>query len=805
MTKRVKIILGITGSAFVILIVAFFVLRWLVIKSFPTVDGSLTVSGLQDQVTVYRDEYGVPHIFAGNEHDLLFTQGYVHAQDRLWQMDLSRRAGEGRLSEIFGPSTIKFDKLLRTVGFRRIALRLEQNLHPESRAILQAYCDGVNEFIRTHKGKYPIEFDMLNYAPEEWTPLHSLLIARLMAWELNISWYTDIMLGELILAVGEEKAKEIFPTYPENAPVIVPKELRTSMITDRLSDVQDIDRELRLLLGSTGTHIGSNSWVIGPEKSLTGKALLANDPHLAFASPSKWYEVHLSGGVFNVAGASLAGTPMVIIGHTPAIAWGLTNVMADDADFYIEKEDSLQADHYLFKGQSLAYSIIMDTIFVKDSAFVPITIRSTIHGPIVNDLNQIGGLTCKNPISMRWTGQDISDELYAIYRINGATNWTEFLQGVKEFTVPGQNFVYADASGNIGYAPGVHLPIRPVQNPTIPLPGWTGQYEWSGYVPFEKLPHLYNPPEHFIATANNKTTDASYPYHISNLWEPPSRIERIREVISAQEKISTEDIKRLQMDYYSHFARELVPYIVHAYDSIATRPSDIETALTYFKNWNFQMTRDDVPTAILHVFFTHLMKNIYQDEMGDTLFQKYIFLANIPYRVTLSLLQQPASTWFDNRNTPETESRDFIIRKSLTDAISDLQKSLGGELKNWRWGKLHTITFRHPFGSKAPLGPVFNVGPFPAGGSGTTVNNGEYRFTDPYAMVLGPSLRQIVDFSALDQSLSVLPTGQSGQPLNDHYSDQTPLWLNGGYHSLPITRDGAVKIAKHTLILQPSH
>lgn len=799
--RKTKFIIGVVVSVTLIGIILFFVLQYLVTKSFSQTEGEITASSLNRPVKIYRDEYGVPHIFADTEYDLFFAQGYVHAQDRLWQMDLSRRAGEGRLSEILGTPTIKFDKMLKTIGFASIARSIEQYLHPKSKEVLRAYTDGINEFIRTHKGKYPIEFDMLNYEPEEWKPVHSLMIARLMAWELNISWHVDVVLGELIAVLGEEKASLIFPTYPENGPVIVRQAFDRSQLTP-VRQLSALHNEFREFYGTTGTHIGSNSWAVAPGKSASGKAMLANDPHLGLSLPAKWYEIHLSAGELNVAGVSLPGTPMVIIGHNMKVAWGLTNVMADDADFYFEKKDSLNGETYAFKNEWLPFEILQDTIVVRDSAEVPFVIKKTLHGPVINDIYSLKSFSSSDCITMKWTGFEISDELYALYQINRSRDWQSFLNGVKEFTVPGQNFVYADAAGNIGYHPGVRLPKRKEQNPTMPFIGWTGEYEWEGFIPFEELPSLYNPPEGFIATANNKTTN-SVKYHIANLWEPPSRIQRIREVLQSKEQLDVSDFKRLQNDNYSHFAREVTPYILAAYGNSPVQNQEMETALNYFRNWNYTLSKDDVPTTVFEVFFNHLIKNIYRDEMGEELFRQYIYLANIPYRVTLSLLRDSATVWFDDAGTPAVESKEDIIRRSLTESIDYLKEHLGGKMKEWQWGKLHTLTLKHPFGDIEVLSSIVNIGPIAVSGSGTSVNNGEYRFTNPYAMILGPSMRSIVDFSNVNNALSVLPSGQSGQPLHDHYSDQTPMWTNGEYHSLPLDEDAVATISKKILYLKP--
>lgn len=796
-----KIIVGVIFSLVLIAIVIFVALRYLVKKSFPEYDGTVTAAQLHHTVTIYRDEYGVPHIFAQDEYDLFFSQGYVHAQDRLWQMDIARRAGEGRLSEVLGTATLKFDKMLRTIGFKQIAQRLENHISPKSKMVLQAYADGVNEFIRTHKGKYPIEFDMLNYEPEEWKPLHSLMISRLMAWELNISWHVDVVLGELMSKLGEEKAKQVFPAYPENAPVIVEQILDKKNI-DALKNFAELHSQFKKFFGTTGTHIGSNAWVVSPKKSFSGKAMLANDPHLGLSMPAKWYEIHLRGGEFDVAGVSLPGAPLIIIGHNRNVAWGLTNVMADDADFYLEQTDSLGAEKYLFKGEWNDIETTLDTIWVKDSAEVPIIIRKTLHGPAINEIYPLKDFSSSNFITMKWTGFEMSDEILGIYLINSAKDWQSFLSGVRQFTVPGQNFVYADAHGNIGFHPGVRLPKRNGNNPTLPFVGWTGEHEWAGFIPFEELPSSYNPPEGFIATANNKTSH-TVKYHISNLWEPPSRIQRIREALQSKERLDVTDFKRMQNDYYSHFAKDITPYILAAFEGHTVSDSRLVTALNYFRNWNFMMTKEDVPTTIFEVFFNKLAANLLKDEMGDELFQRYMFLANLSYRVVPALLKDTTTTWFDNVATPFVETRDDIIRNSMNDALQELTQRFGSNIKEWHWGKLHTLTLKHPFGDVQVLSSIVNIGPVEVGGSGTTLNNGEYHLNEPYAMVLGPSTRQIVDFSDINKAFSVIPSGQSGQPLHPHYADQFALWKNGEYHEMALDENQIALTSKNILYLTP--
>jgi penicillin amidase len=830
-SKKKKIIIGIAVTLPVIIVAVILFLRYQLIKSFPETTGAVSVAGLSAPVQIYRDRLGVPHIFAENDEDLMFGVGYVHAQDRLWQMELSRRAGKGRLSEAFGARTLDFDKMFRTVGIRRLAQSLEKNLHPESWGLLTAYARGVNFFIGTHKGKLPVEFDILGITPEPWTVEDCLVIVRLEGWELNMSWWIDLTLADLMNKLGEQKAKEILPTYPENGPVVLPT-LLGKKYPFASTDLREIDLAYRKFFGIEGMGIGSNSWAVNGAKSVTGKPILANDPHLTLTAPSRWYEIHMSGGRFDVAGVSIPGVPGIVVGKNRHIAWGLTNGMIDDADFYIEKMDSLHPNQYFFDGQWRELRVWQEEIPVRGKSPDTLTIRETHRGPIVSDIHSYPLFEYevyktqseKNfPLTFHWTGYEMSDEVRAILLIDKAKNWKEFQEGLRGFNVPGQNFVYADDQGNIGYWLAALVPIRKRQKPATLSPGWTKECDWAGFIPFEKLPHVYNPSEHWIATANNKIVDDSYPHYLTNLWEPPSRIIRIEEVLREKGSLSVEDFQSMQKDVVSPHARELVPYILHAFETSDSldvpRPEgssttgrgagpaneQARTALTYLRNWDYTFRQEDVATSIFNVFFVKLLYNIYHDEMGDRLFNNYLLLANIPYRVTSKLLYDSTSVWFDDVGTPERETRDDIIRKSFLDAIAELRNRLGGELKTWRWGRLHQVTFEHVFGHVPGMSSVFNIGPFPTGGAGTTINSGEYNLTRPYMQLVGPSMRQIADLSDSTSLLIVITTGESGQPLNQHYDDQTPLWLNGEYHRLIMDWSEMERSGWDLLTLRPTH
>ncbi len=686
--------------------------------------------------------------------------------------------------------------MLRTIGFQHIAEGLTKNLHPEARQVLEAYTRGVNAYIEISRGKYPIEFDMLHYEPAPWTIENSVMISRLMAWELNMAWLFKLEIGDIVDRFGEEKARSLFPSYPVSAPVIVGSS--RGKTAELARHFRSTALALRSFLGFEGTCMGSNSWVVSGTRSTTGKPLLANDPHLVITNPSKWYQLSVQGGTLAVEGVSIPGVPAVIIGRNAEIAWGLTNVMADEADFFIEKINSSAQYQYIVDGTPRPMMVRDEEIKVRDSASVVVQVRSTHHGPIISDIHALAHselgqrpthIEQTQQISMAWTGlQTDSDEIEAFILLNHAANWQAFRNAIRFFTVPGQNFIYADKEGNIGYQAGVRIPMRGAANPLLPQPGWISANDWHGFVPFESLPSLYNPPVGFIATANNKPVDDSYPYYISTLWEPPSRIVRIRELLGAQQKYSPEDFMRIQNDAYSPLSRELVPYILKAFDSVSVSDPFIETALDYFRNWDYQFTPTDVVTTIYNAWFVHLIRNTLLDELGEDALHNYVFLSNVPLRVIPQLLRDSSSIWFDDVRTKQIETPDDIIRKSLSDAIVDLRNRFGDEMKSWLWGEVHTIRMRHIFGEKKPFDFVFNLGPYPLGGASTTLISGEYSFNRPYDVILAPSMRQIVDLSDSTMMQSVITSGESGQPFSRHFNDQVKLWLDGKYHNLTLDK-----------------
>ncbi|MCU0643570.1 MAG: penicillin acylase family protein [bacterium] len=781
MPRSAKIFIGIVGMVLIITLVVIIQGIRLNRESLAQTNGTIVVQGLNSSVQVYRDSYGVPHLFAKTEDDLFFAMGFVVSQDRLWQMDINRRAATGTLSEIFGAPTLAYDKLIRTIGLPEIANQLIENLSPESKRIITAYTAGVNAFLDIHKKHLPTEFIVMKYEPQPWDISHSLAFQRLIAWGLEMAWRVDPVFGELNGRVGNQKMSELLPVYPNNAPTIVDQLfLDWRKVQKTFACFNDDSFSLPGFF-SAGT--GSNSWVVSGKRSVTGKPILANDPHLAFQAPSLWYQVHLNAPGIDCYGVCLPGVPGIVIGHNQAIAWGLTNVMADGCDFFIESFNLNNPDQYLYQGKWQQLQKREEIITVKDQAPDTLIVRSTDHGPIISDLHPALRDTSK-AITMKWSGRIISDEMLANYKIIKAKNWDQFLDGLQYFSVPPQNYVYADTMGNIGYYCTGLIPVRNSGNGLIPQPGWNDRSEWRSRIPFNALPHLFNPPENHIITANNKITDDRYPYFISTYWEPSYRAERIKQLLLKKERLAISDFKTIQMDKFSKHAEFLLPNILENLSQF----DDSTKLKKYFthslKTWDLNLNQQSAGAAIFEIFLTKLFKNIFQDEMGDTLFQNFIALPNIPIRIADQLIRRGSSDWFDNIATPDTvETKDQILLLSLEQTYHYLESSFADSVYNWQWGNLHQLTFEHPLGKVKPLDKLFNIGPFPVGGSYTSVNNAGY-FLDKndFHVNVGPSMRQIIDLSNINNSLSVITTGQSGHPLSKHYKDQAPLWLSGDYH-----------------------
>jgi len=771
-----------------------------------TTSGTVRIKNLRKEVTVIRDKWGIPHVYADNDEDLFFAQGYVHAQDRLWQMEVFRRLVSGRLSEILGEATLDLDIYKRTVGLRRAAeIEAEHFLETadeQTKTIAKAYVQGVNEYIETHRKCLPIEFAILSIQPSSWSIADSLSIEKYMGWMLGGNWESELLRVDLNKKLGEKMARELLPFCSTETSMIIPSDGRYPETADLiLSKLMKTEKVLR----PNGPGFGSNNWVVDGHKSVTGKPLLANDPHLGIQMPSIWYEIHLVGQGINVIGASLAGAPGVIIGHNEHIAWGTTNIMSDVQDLYVEKINPENPNQYLYKEKWEDMQVIKEEIIVKGKK-EPVTrqVCITRHGPIIDFwILQMAMPQAKwgleEVYSLRWSGHQPSRLIEAIVKLDNAHNWEEFREALKFWGSPGQNFVYADIKGNIGYqmAYGM-IPIRPRSQGLVPVPGWTGEYEWEGFIPFEELPSVLNPPTHFIVTANQKIHSDDYPHFISHEWAPAYRARRITQLLTSNQKLSSEDFMRIQADVLSLHAQELLPYLAN----LQPQNERQREALKHLKDWDLQLSDSSTAALIFEVWYDKLLQKVLKEKLGNDLFMHYLQSGSHILAIQ-QMLQYPTEFWFGEGSGSNLEKRDRVVQQSLEQALEEASARLGADMSQWRWGRLHTTSFVHILGTKPPLDRLLNVGPLETGGDGNTVNAGGFNRNIGFSQLGLPSYRQIVDLGDFSKSVSMHTTGQSGQPLSKHYSDFVELWRKIEYHPMLFRREDVEKEEESRLTLVP--
>ncbi|MEO5931705.1 MAG: penicillin acylase family protein, partial [Candidatus Kapaibacterium sp.] len=707
------------------------------------------VEGLAAKATITRDQYGVPYINAESENDAYAAIGYAHAQDRLWQMDVIRRAGEGRLSEIFGTATIGNDAFLRTIGFKRVAQQILKEMPKKTRDALDAYCRGVNAYIESHKGRYPMEFDALGYVPEPWKPEHSVMITRLLAWELNTSVWTDVVFADIQQKVDSLKFAEILPYYPSDGPTLIPggqkpepllehlrnplpplsdstkqdsAHVRPDTSAGPLSDVIFMEQEMREQLGINGSHIGSNAWAIAGSRTIGGRAMLANDPHLAHSAPSRWYQTVMIYNGNRVGGVTIPGAPFVVIGRNNDVAWGITSLMADETDFFTEKLDSLKKNTALYDDKWEKLTLLRDTITVKDSASVPIVIRIGRHGPLISDVHPFAlpaprkngkapadtSVLARSPIAMRWRGNDVSQELAAWQGMNNAHNLQEFTAATRLGGVPSLCFIYADKGGTIASIPVARIPVREMTRMNLPNPGWDSRYNWKGTIPMEKLPPLVNPTDGYVASANNKISN-NLPFATGDLWEDPSRSIREEELLKEGNNFGIMDFVQMQGDVASPHMRYMAEFLIRAFPDSLKQGSAVRESLRRLRSWDGSMMVDLPEAAIMAQWLQTTIEMTYRDELGPTLYEHYVHTALLPLKA-LRYHMMIDSRWFDDVSTPNRqETRDDIIRKALGRALDSLHARFGvWEIAKWRYGAMHTVTFPHLFQKNEKLRSIVN-------------------------------------------------------------------------------------------------
>ena len=795
---KVKIVAG--G----ILFITIFVVCW-IHHPLPPYQGELSLSGLKSSVDVFTDEFGVPHVFADNEDDLFFTAGYLSGRERLFQLSIVALAVRGELSSALGDQYLGSDIYLRTWRIHDVAKKMVESMEPKNKRIFESFCNGINYRIDEIKNDAPIEFKILGIDPPYWDPSIVAGYARMMAHEMQGAWEPEIVYGAVASYFGEDKLADLIPGYNKDKPTISQNSLKH--LKPVFDEIITQEFTIRDLFGKHNADIGSNNWVVSGKLTASGKPLLANDPHLAYSQPPRWFEIHLKGGRFNVSGVCIAGIPMPVIGQNEHVAWGFTNSMVDDLDFFIETINPKNPNEYRSGDNWLPIELVEETIPLKNGKDTTITIRITHHGPIISDIH--GLLKNKNvAMSIAWTGHWNTPEMDAWVSINNMKNWDDFSNGIKKFGVPGQNIVYADVKGNIGWRPAVYVPIRKQGSSMIPRPGEDPSFDWKGKIPFEEMPFLYNPEKGYISTANNKTIGDDFPYYISKLWADPSRIEQINRRLDSMDNMTVEKMKSIQLDQTSRFAQEILPFIWLTETGEET--GRLKKAYEFLKAWDGVEDVDSEAALIFHATMRNLVLNLYGDELillGKNYLEAYTGLKYLVHSKIREIFKTGESSWIDNITTPNhVETLNEIIAKSVADAVIELEESFGVNISNWKWGDAHSVTHPHMLSKVKTLDWLFglNVGPFRSGGSDKSPNAGGYSFNKPYHQTAGASMRRIVDFNNMNETQFVLPTGQSGIPSSPHYRDQADMYHSGEYRTTWFDED-YIRSSKHFrhLILTP--
>jgi penicillin amidase len=782
----------------------------------PRVEGTVGISGLTGPVEVVRDRWGVPHIYASNIRDLFFGHGYVQAQDRLWQMELNRRLSRGRLSEIFGRVTLDMDRFVRTVGIARAAEKDLACLGEESRSLLDAFRLGVNSYLEQNPRKLPIEFILLGFKPEPWESVDSLAWMKMQAWYLSENWSLEILNAALAGRVGPQRAARLIGAYPVENPVTLARQTVIRTAEQALEGF----RNLQSWFPADALSGRSNCWAVRGSRSVSGKALFAYDPHLGLTVPSLWHACHLVCPNFEVTGASFPGIPGIIVGHNRDIAFGFTNAFSDVQDLFLERFNPKKPLQYEHRGKWLEAQRVVEEIRVKGERDPQrLEVVLTRHGPLVGQLLDLKPENKNLDFALRWTGQEGSDPLVALLALDRARNWSDYCAALGLWDSPSQNGVYADRRGNIGYTLVGKIPIRKRGIGLVPVPGWSGDYEWSGWIPWEEMPREYNPRRGYIVSANNQIVGQEYPYYVGLGTCNGNRAARIEELIKAREKLSLDDFAAMQMDLHSRPARRFAALLTSLAGGILRQKElspvreQAAAAMELLKGWQGELGSESAAAAVYAVCEYHAKLRLFEPWLGDlteyycgrgvhgagsiSLYLEYSHL------VLLDILEQDDGQWL---STPEGQrrSREQLLAAALRDALAYLSKQGGKDPRKWRYGSFHKAWFIHPIGRHRPFDLVFNPGPVSLGGSADTIwQCPPLRNLPPLKSTYSASWRQLVDFTDLDEALWIHSSGQSGHPASRHYKDLIPLWVSGRYRPMLWSRERVEAEAEGRLTLAP--
>ena len=818
-------------------------------RPYPDVSGEIEVPGLGAEVDVVRDRNGIPQVYADTAEDLFYAQGFVHAQDRFFEMDFRRHATAGRLAELLGEDALEADMYIRTMGWRRVAEQELALLAPETVAYLEAYSAGVNAYIDSHSpSQMALEYSVLalnglDYTPEEWTPGDSVAWLKAMAWDLRGNMAEEIARATMSVRHSAEEIAELYPPYPydRHRPIVdrggvvdgvfepeasgssTRRPTRPPLSDAVLAALDDLNRGLEAMprLLGRGSGIGSNSWVVSGERSTTGMPLLANDPHLDISVPGIWYPMGLhcreltEACPFDVTGFTFSGMPGVVIGHNHQIAWGFTNMGPDVVDLFLEK---VRGERYAYDGGLRPLEFREETIEVlgRDEPF-RFTVRSTHHGPLLSDVSEelstVGANARVGPdappsgngyaVSLAWTALEPGRTADAIFLLDAATDWDEFRSAAARFAVPAQNLVYADRDGHIGYqAPG-DIPIRKSGNDGhYPAEGWVAANDWTGnYVPFEALPSVLDPDEGFIVTANQAVTGRDYPFHLGGSWDYGYRSQRIFELLQERPEVSVDDLTEMQLDAHNGFAPTLVPYLM----DILMPSQYLAGGQRLLQDWDYQQDAGSAAAAYYNAVWKQTLALTFHDQMQESLWPQG---DDRWFEVMRRLLAEPRSSWWDDAETDTVvETRDDILRQAMADARDELVRLQARRPADWTWGHHHRMFLEQQSVGQSDIGLVrwlFNRGGYELGGGAAVVNATKWNAAKDFTVTAAPSMRMVVSLEDFDDSRWINLTGVSGHPFHDHYVDQTELWVKGGTLPWPFSAEAVDAATEDRLTLVPA-
>lgn len=802
----------------------FLVIAFVYVKThLPKKNGVLKIQGLNDKVTIYYDKHGRTHAFTNNEHDLFFVQGYLTAQDRLFQLDLARKAARGKLSEILGKNGIERDKYVRTIGLLKSSENELKDCDESTLKVLNAYGDGITAYIDTHKNNLPLEFKALNYTPEAWKPIDSISLYKQIAEITDTSWQIDLMRQQIYNKIPNEKADLLFEqNFPANPvinynakkylvydklilekPTLIEKWQKIKNNTGKVIQApyfkikeKVIDAADFLRNGSDrweGFNWGSNCWVTG------STPILANDPHLELANPSFWYPIHLvdKSTNTNIIGLSIPGIPGILIGHNGKIAWGITSLSADVQDVFIGE----------FKDDKSLFYKISDTRWrkakvIKSKIIVRGQDKPLIHETILTSSGPVLDKNGKRALTLKWSLQDTRgyNSVKGLWELNMASNWEEFRNGLRIYNGPTLSFHYADTDGNIGYQAAGVIPNRLDNNGSLPVAGFNANEQWAGYIPFDELPHAYNPSVGYIVSANNKIVSPDYKYNLGNNFLSPFRAARISTLLSKEENPTLIKNQKFQKDEYSFVANYLIPQILEAYYTTKTNNKDLLPAIQLLNKWDFKISANSPQAFIFEKTYENLLKKIVFDKLGENLGKYYLKEWRANSLALVKILMYEDKYWLPKG----VKNYNSLLLLSLSDAIKEIKEITHSEdPKSWTWGRYHTLTFEHPFSKVIPpFSPFTNIGPIRLGGDRDTIS--AFGTNSNLKVVWGPSARVVIDLKDLNSAQFQIPLGNSAEVGSPYYSDQNKSWLNNSGIPFVYDEDLIVKTRKRTLILSPS-